>query len=124
MGLRARDGLGVAAVLVFLVTAVRSIAKMGPVPDGTCGTSPSCPNRHQWVALQVLAALCVVLAVLTAFEVLRDRADRGRGMPSKWFAITLAVGLAIAVLVVDPADHLNSPDADWFGHSLSDGSLD
>jgi hypothetical protein len=53
------------------------------------------------------ACLCVVLAVLSAFEVFRDRADRARGMPSKWLGIAAAAGLAVAVLVVDPAARLN-----------------
>jgi hypothetical protein len=39
---------------------------------------------------------------------------------------TTAAGLlavALAVVVVDPPDHLNSPRADWLGQSLGDGTL-
>jgi glycerol uptake facilitator-like aquaporin len=108
-------GGGVIAAAVFLITAWQAVARMGPTPDGTCATAPTCPNSHQWIALLVLAGLCVALAFLTLVAVW-DGGPRRR-------QIAVALAIAAAVLVVNPPDHLNSPHADWFGRSLSDGSL-
>jgi len=58
-----------------------------------------------------LAGLCLVLAFVT-FAV----RTRRRG-------VAIALVVALAVVIVDPPDHLNSPRADWFGHSLGDGTL-
>jgi MFS superfamily sulfate permease-like transporter len=107
--------VGVAAIVVFLVTAGRAIAGMGPRPDGTCATAPTCPNTHQWVALLVLAAACIVLALLTIVAI-----DSRR----RWPGVAIAVAVALAIVIVNPPGHLNSPHADWFGRSLSDGTLD
>jgi hypothetical protein len=35
----------------------------------------------------------------------------------------LACCVALTVTITDAPDRLNSPDAHWFGQSLSDGSL-
>jgi len=107
-----RRGVGIAAIAVFLVTAIRAIATMGPRPDGTCASAPTCPNEHQWIALLVLAAICVVLAFLTFVAI-----DR-----RKWPGVAIAI--ALSIVIVNPPGHLNSPHADWFGRSLSDGTLD
>jgi hypothetical protein len=112
---RVRTGAGLGAIALFLLTAGRSIGRMGPTPDGTCAMAPTCPNSHQWVALLVVAGLCVVLAFLTwAAVVSRPRWSSG---------VLICLALAIAVAAVNPPDHLNSPRADWFGHSLGDGTL-
>ena len=37
--------------------------------------------------------------------------------------MAIAVAVALAIAIVNPPGHLNSPHADWFGHSLSDGTL-
>jgi cytochrome bd-type quinol oxidase subunit 2 len=114
MSSKVRRGVGVAAIAMFLVTAGRAIARVGPRPDGTCATAPTCPNAHQWVALLVLAAVCVVLAFLTFAALASDR--------RRWPGV--AVLVALAIVIVNPPGHLDSPHADWFGHSLSDGTLD
>jgi hypothetical protein len=108
---RATRAAGLLAVVLFLVTAGRAIVRMGPRPDGTCGMDPTCPSSHQWVALLVLAGLCLVLAFVS-FAV-RTR---------RW-GVAIALLVALAVAIVDPPDHLNSPRADWFGHPFSDGRL-
>jgi hypothetical protein len=108
---RATTAAGLVAVALFLVTGVRALVRMGPRPDGTCGMDPTCPNLHQWVALHVLAGLCLVLA-FAAFA-LRTRR----------LGVAIALVFALAVVIVDPPDHLNSPRADWFGHSFGDGRL-
>jgi hypothetical protein len=113
---RIRDGAILGAVAVLVLTAVRALARMGPAPDGTCASSPTCPNAHQWTALLVLAAACGLAALLGLAWVLA-------GGRSQWRVALVALALAAALLVVDPAGHLNGPDANWFGHSLSDGSL-
>jgi hypothetical protein len=117
---KVRRGVGIAAIAMFLVTAGRAIARMGPRPDGTCATAPTCPNSHQWIALLVLAGICVALAFLTFAAVVNDRAEGGR---RGWPGVTIAVAVALAIVIVDPPGHLNSPHADWFGRSLSDGTL-
>jgi len=112
--MRIRRGVGVAAIAMFLLTAGRAVTRLGPRPDGTCATAPTCPNPHQWIALLVLAALCVVLALATFLMIGRRR----------WRGLTIAIAVALAIVIVNPPDHLNSPHADWFGRSLSDGTLD
>jgi len=42
----------------------------------------------------------------------------------RWPGLTIAIAVALAIVIVNPPDHLNSPHADWFGRSLSDGTLD
>jgi hypothetical protein len=111
--LKVRRGVGIAAIAMFLVTAARAFGRMGPRPDGTCATAPTCPNTHQWVALLVLAAVCVVLALLTLAALVNDR--------RRWPGVAIAI--ALTIVIVNPPGHLNSPHADWFGRSLSDGSL-
>jgi len=111
--MRVRLGVGIAAIAMFLFTAVRAIVRMGPRPDGTCASAPTCPNSHQWIALLVLAAICVVLAFATVAVIGRRR----------WPGVAIAVAVALAIAIVNPPGHLNSPHADWFGHSLSDGTL-
>jgi len=112
---KVRRGLGIAAIAMFLVTAARAVARMGPRPDGTCATAPTCPNSHQWVALLVLAVVCVVLAFLTLAAMLNDK--------RQWRWPGVAIAIALAIVIVNPPGHLNSPHADWFGRSLSDGTL-
>jgi hypothetical protein len=117
---KVRRGVGVAAIAMFLITAGRAIGRMGPRPDGTCATSPTCPNTHQWIALLVLAAVCVLFAVLTFAAISGDRPESRR----RWPGVAIAVAVALAIVIVNPPGHLNSPHADWFGRSLSDGTLD
>jgi len=42
----------------------------------------------------------------------------------RWPGLTIAIAVALAIVIVNPPDHLNSPHADWFGRSLSDGTPD
>jgi hypothetical protein len=121
-----RRGVGCLAIAVFLGTAFRSVSRMGPVPDGTCATAPTCPNSHQWVALLVMAAICVVFAFLTfvvVYEHVPNDGEAGRLRPWPDVAIAVAVAVALVIVAGDPPGHLNSPHADWFGRSLADSSL-
>ena len=69
----------------------------------------------------VAAGVCVVLAVLAFIAVRKERTDREVGGSRRWTAV--AIVIALAVVIVNPPGHLNSPQADWFGGSVSDGSL-
>jgi H+/Cl- antiporter ClcA len=115
---RVRRGTAIVAALVFAVTAVRSFVRMGPIPDGTCGMSPTCPNSYQWVALLVLAVVCGLLALMTPGLLWSER-TRGRW----WSGPAIALAVAAALVIVDPPDHLNSLHATWFGHPHSDGRI-
>jgi hypothetical protein len=113
---RIRGGAILAAVVVLVLTAARAVVRMGPAPDGTCATGPTCPNAHQWAALLVLAAASGLAAMLGLAWVLA-------GGRSQWRVALVALALAGALVVVDPPAHLDGPDATWFGRSLSGGSL-
>jgi hypothetical protein len=118
-----RDVLALAAAAVFALTAIRAGARMGAPPDGGCATSPTCPNPHQWWALLVLAFACGMLALVTGAAVIARHTTPARAAPPGLRAVAAVVAVAIALVVVDPPAHLNGLHADWFGHSLSDGSL-
>jgi H+/Cl- antiporter ClcA len=115
---RVRRGTAIVAAVVFAVTAVRSFARMGPTPDGTCAMSPTCPNTQQWVALLVVAVVCGLLALMTPGLLWSDPARR-----RWWTGPALALALAAALVIVDPPGHLNSLHATWFGRPLGDGTL-
>jgi MFS family permease len=119
----ARDGLTVAAAVVFAVTAIRAVTRMGPLPDVGCSMSPTCPNSHQWWALLVLAFLCGMLAVITGAALVSRWTAPARPAPARLPVVAAVMAVAIALVAVDPPGHLNSPHADWFGHSLDDSSL-
>jgi hypothetical protein len=120
---RVRRGAAVIAAVVFAATAVRSLVRMGPVPDGTCAMSPTCPNSQQWVALLVLAVVCGLSALVTLALLWSDPAGGASHKRRRWSGPIIALALAAALLIADPPDHLNSPHATWLGHPLGDGTL-